>query len=154
MFKGGPLVWTSKLQATVAMSSMEAEFMAASAAATEAIYLVFLGEEMGLPFEQPIRLCMDNLGALQMAENPAKHSRAKHINLRVHYLREKVKEGLVELNHVSTNDNRADMLTKPLARIKFQLNVEAVLDQGKVQPSMQSSLHEEEHLNVKEERVD
>ena len=65
------------------------------------------------------RLFIDNRSAEELSKNPVFHERSKHIDTRYHYIRECVADGVVEVKHISTDDQLADILTKPLARIRF-----------------------------------
>ena len=62
----------------------------------------------------------DNQGALALAKNPVHHTRSKHIDIKHHYIRETIAQGIVWLKHVSTSDMAADFLTKPLGRVRLQ----------------------------------
>jgi hypothetical protein len=78
----------------------------------------------------PVMLHGDNTGALDLAENPEHHSRAKHIEIRMHYIRDQVRNGSIVLNYVETANMKADGLTKPLNNVKHgkfieQLGLEA-----------------------------
>ena len=111
--------WCSHKQNTVALSSCEAEFMAATSAACQAIWLRSLygeivGEEM-----QRILIRVDNKSAIALMKNPVFHGRSKHIDTKYHFIRECVEEEKVEIEHVSGEKQKADILTKALARVKF-----------------------------------
>eukprot|EP00300_Choanocystis_sp_HF-7_P017513 c19752_g1_i3.p2 GENE.c19752_g1_i3~~c19752_g1_i3.p2 ORF type:complete len:296 (-),score=46.33 c19752_g1_i3:144-1031(-) len=127
MLMGGAISWVTKLQSSVALSTMEAEYVAASLATCEIQHLLLIAEDMNMNISLPIKLKIDNTSAIQMAENEGNHSRAKHINLRVYSFREKVKEGIIKPMFVPTTENVADMMTKPLDRVKFQLNVQRLM---------------------------
>ena len=117
---GGPISWQSKLQRTVALSSAESEYMAACASAQEAVYLrQLLCDVFGLDTTAPTTLYMDNQSALAMAQNPINSARNKHIDIRYHFLRERVALGELKLEYVASADNLADVFTKPLAAILF-----------------------------------
>ena len=62
---------------------------------------------------------MDSKSAIELSKNPVYHERSKHIDTRYHYIRECVSNGIAEVDHVSTDRHLADILTKPLGRIKF-----------------------------------
>ncbi len=121
--------WSSKRQATVALSSCEAEYMGQTQATKEAIWLRRLMEELnghlggegtavkGDPCA--VVIFSDNQGAIALAKNPTHHARTKHIDLQQHFVREKVAEGHIQLDYVPTGDMVADGLTKPLAKDKF-----------------------------------
>jgi transposase InsO family protein len=111
---GGPVSWTSRLQPTVALSSAEAEYMAASAATKEVMYLRQLLDDLRYPQVGATMLLVDNQGAIGLAKNPVLHQRTKHIDIRYHFIRERVKGGDVQPVYVSTNEQWADLLTKAL----------------------------------------
>ena len=112
---GAPISWCSKLQSTVAISSMEAEYMAAFFAVQEVVWLKGVLSEMDLGYGQPVPLLIDNQSAIRLAKNPMYHKRSKHIEIKWHWLREKVGEqNLVELVYVRSADNTADIFTKAL----------------------------------------
>ncbi|KAJ9567735.1 hypothetical protein OSB04_003701 [Centaurea solstitialis] len=115
-----PITWCSQKQATVALSSCEAEFMAATAAACQAIWLrELLAELIGLE-KQKVLIRVDNKSAIALSKNPVFHGRSKHINTRYHFIRECVENEQVVVEHVSGDKQRADALTKALARIRFK----------------------------------
>ena len=111
--------WGSKKQPTVALSSCEAEIMAGTEAAKEAIYLGNFLEELGVPADGPITLGMDNSAAIDLSYNPEHHSRTKHIERRHYFIRECVENGRLRVPYVATADNMADFFTKPLPSKSF-----------------------------------
>jgi hypothetical protein len=120
MVAGGPVSWTSKLQATVALSSAEAEYMAASAATQEVLYLRQLLIDLKHPQMEATTLLVDNQGAIALAKNPVLHQRTKHIDIRYHFIREKLKRGDVLLAYVPTGEQLADILTKALDKNRIE----------------------------------
>ena len=105
---------------SIALSSTEAEVVAASEAAKEAIYLDRLHAELGFKgSSEPIQLALDNKAAIDSSYNPENHSRTKHIDRRHYFLRELVEEGRIVVPFVSTADNYADFFTKPLKPARF-----------------------------------
>ena len=68
----------------------------------------------------------DNIGATQLSQNPVMHSCIKHIAIDLHFVRELVKKGVLDVSHVSTHDQLVDFLTKPLPRIKFQAMINKI----------------------------
>ncbi|KAD5317020.1 hypothetical protein E3N88_16966 [Mikania micrantha] len=114
-----PITWCSQKQSTVALSSCEAEFMAATAAACQAIWLQELLAELTGWEGQKVILKVDNWSAIALTNNPIFHGRSKHINTRYHFIRECIENDQVEVEYVAGEEQKADMLTKPLARIKF-----------------------------------
>ena len=93
---GSVVSWTSKRQPTVALSSTEAEYMAATAASQEAIYLETLLTEMGFSIYMPITIYVDNQGSTAMTKNPTNWKRTEHIDIRFYFVRD-----LVESSHMS-----------------------------------------------------
>nr|KYP65844.1 Copia protein [Cajanus cajan] len=114
-FGGNPVSWLSKKQRTVARSSTEAEYRAVATATTELMWLTNLLTELNVPIGRPPLLLCDNVGATYLCSNPVLHSRIKHISLDYHFVREQVQAGKMFISHVSTKDQLADLLTKPLA---------------------------------------
>lgn len=114
------ITWVSQKQRCVALSSCEAEFMAATAAACQGIWLRNILRQITAEEIGPVILCIDNQSAIDLAKNPMFHGRSKHIDIRYHFIRECVERGEVVLKHVSTGDQRADIMTKGLATIKFE----------------------------------
>ncbi|KAG7559072.1 Reverse transcriptase RNA-dependent DNA polymerase [Arabidopsis thaliana x Arabidopsis arenosa] len=119
-FNGCPITWCSQKQETVALSSCEAEFMAATEAAKQAIWLQELfAEVIGRECES-VTIRVDNKSAIALTKNPVFHGRSKHIHRRYHFIRECVENGQVEVEHVPGEEQKADILTKALGRIKFK----------------------------------
>ncbi|KAE8706560.1 hypothetical protein F3Y22_tig00110392pilonHSYRG00195 [Hibiscus syriacus] len=114
----GAVSWVSKLQSVVATSTIEAEYVAATQASKEAIWLKMLLEELGHNQEYVSLFC-DNQSVLHLAKNLAFHSRTKHIRVQYHFIREKVEEGTVDMQKIHTKDNIADFMTKAINADKF-----------------------------------
>ena len=112
---GGPIAWQSKLQTTIAVSTMEAEYMAAFGAIQELIWTKGVLSELEFDYVGPMILHMDSKSAMALAKNPTHHKRSKHIDIKYHWLREHTYEnGTVELVHCATGDMVADVMTKAL----------------------------------------
>ncbi|KAK4402464.1 Retrovirus-related Pol polyprotein from transposon TNT 1-94 [Sesamum angolense] len=107
-------VWASKKQATVAQSSAEAEYIAAAATSSIAIWLRRILEDMGEKQEEPTTIYCDNKSAIAITKNPVQHSRTKHIDIKYHSLREATTRGEIELKYCSTEEQLADIFTKAL----------------------------------------
>ena len=118
-YMGGAVSWLSQRQKSVALSTTEAEFMAASEAAKEIVWLSRLFAEITSLPNLPV-LLMDNLSDVKLSKNPAFHKRSKHIEVRHYFVREKIDEGKLVVEHVPGTEQIADILTKPLATIRFQ----------------------------------
>jgi hypothetical protein len=127
MLGGAAISWASKLQPTVALSSAEAEYMSLSAGVQEAIHLRQLMSDLGFPQRGPTVIYEDNQGCIALSENPVMHKRTKHIDVRHHFIRERVESGDIALKYVATKDQLADLLTKALKRDVFQRLREIVM---------------------------
>lgn len=115
---GAAISWSSKKQSSVALSSTEAEYIAGAHATKEAVWLRRLLADLGLDARSPTTLFIDNQSAIAIARNPEFHDRTKHIDIRHHFLRQKVEAEEVSLEYVPTNEQIADVLTKGLVREK------------------------------------
>ena len=124
MLAGTPIAWSSRRQATVATSSTHSEYIGQANVIKQACHLIqFLGEVYRFP-SLPLKIYADNQSAQALAHNPEFHAKAKHIQLSVHFQREKIVNGQVELVHVATEKQAADGFTKPLGQAKFKKWVE------------------------------
>lgn len=120
MLGKAPISWSSKKQTVVALSSCEAEYIAAAQGACQAVWLEALLEEIQMKSEGPISLMVDNKSAISLAKNPVAHGCSKHIETKFHFLRDQVSKGKIELHHCRTEDQLADPLSKPLKIDRFQ----------------------------------
>ena len=114
LFRSAAISWASKKQKSIALSSCEAEIMAASDAAKEGVYMDRFVSELGFGTGKPVELGVDNTAARDLAYNPQHHDRTKHIQRRHFFIREMVEEGRLVVPFVRTSDNLADFFTKPL----------------------------------------
>ncbi|CAI5721247.1 unnamed protein product [Peronospora destructor] len=122
MMNDGCISWRSKKQRTVALSSTEAEYMALTEAVQEAVWLkAFLCELGEMKSGEAVKVFEDNQGAIALAKNPEFHKRTKHIGIRYHFVREKVDDGEVVLQYCSTKEMKADMMTKPISAVQYEL---------------------------------
>ncbi|BAU02899.1 hypothetical protein VIGAN_11249500 [Vigna angularis var. angularis] len=112
--------WLSKKQPIVTLSTCEAEYVAASWSVRHAIWLRNLLQSLEIMQEEKVLIRVDNRSAIELAKNPVNHERSKHIDVRFHFIREKLKEGSVELEHVESKKQIADIFTKPLPTRSFQ----------------------------------
>ena len=111
--------WGCKKQPTIALSSCEAEIVALSEAAKEAVYLADFLAELGFPARSPTQLATDNTGARDLSYNPEHHDRVKHVERRHFFIRELVEQQRVVVPYVNTHANLADFFTKPLSGKNF-----------------------------------
>lgn len=120
VLNGGAVSWNSSKQATLADSSTEAEYIAASEAAKEAVYLLEFVKELGVvpSANSAIPLYCDNNGAVAQAKEPRATNRNKHVPRKYHLIREIIERGDVKLERVHTDSNLADPFIKPLCVAK------------------------------------
>jgi len=113
-----PVSWKSKKQATVSLSSAEAEYRAVRQVVGELVWLERLLDELVVQSSLPIRVFCDSQAAVHIAKNPVFHERTKHIEVDCHFVRDKLQQGLIALHHISTNSQLADIFTKALTGVK------------------------------------
>lgn len=126
MAGNGPIAWHTALQKTVSNSTCEAEYMEMSLAAQHASWTRQILKEFGYKGKDavPTVIREDNNAAIQLAKNPEFHKRTKHIDVKWHYVRQEQEEGRVAVQYVSTQENKADGLTKPRDAQKQELFLE------------------------------
>jgi hypothetical protein len=112
--------WQSRKQSSIALSMAEAEYIVACSASCEAIWLrKLLTGLFDLEMEATAILC-DNQSCIKMIENPVFHDKSKHIEIRYHYIHDMVQRGAIKLRYISTDEQVANVLTKPLSHVKFE----------------------------------
>ena len=135
-YAGCPLTWSSKLQTEIALSTVEAEYIALSQSLREVICLMQMAQEMktrDIPLmsaPQTTVMCKafeDNTGALELAKVPKMRPRTKHINIKYHHFREHVQQGTIKIEHVGTEEQIADIFTKPLPATLFLKHRQAIM---------------------------
>ncbi|GJY19067.1 hypothetical protein Tco_0390558 [Tanacetum coccineum] len=123
-FLGDKLVsWSSKKQKCTTISSTEAEYIALSGCCAQILWMRSQLTDYGFQFNK-IPLYCDNKSAIALCCNNVQHSRAKHIDVRYHFIKEQVENGIVELYFVRTEYQLADIFTKPLPRERFNFLIE------------------------------
>ena len=109
----------SRKQKSVALSTAKAEYIAASMASCEAVWLRKLFSELfGHVLNTTMILC-DNQSGIRLSENLVFHDRSKHIGIRDHFIRDMVQRRAIRLHHIGTDEQVVDILTKPLGKVKF-----------------------------------
>jgi hypothetical protein len=113
------ITWSSRKQNAVALSSCEAEYIAAGAAACQGVWLSrLLGDLTGRTPEK-FKLLVDNKSAIALCKNAVLHERSKHIDTKYHFIRECVEDGQLDVEYVRTEEQLADILTKALGFVRF-----------------------------------
>jgi hypothetical protein len=114
LIDGGAVSWSSKKQELVTLSTAEAEYVAATHAAKEAIWLRRLTGALSIPNKKGTTLFCDNQAAIHLAKTDNYHARTKHIDTRYHFVRDVEARGEISLAYCPTDDMTADILTKAL----------------------------------------
>jgi hypothetical protein len=128
VMSGGLIAWTSKKQGTIALSTLEAEYAAISHAVRHILWHNMLMEELGFEAPRPFKLNSDNRGAIALSRDPQFHGRSKHIDIRHHFIRDHVERGNISIFHIRSEDNLADIFTKPLPNPVFTKFVSSLTD--------------------------
>ena len=114
MLSSSVVSWSSKKQPVVTLSTTEAEFIAGASCACQAVWLRRILEVLAHVQHEPTKVNCDNSSAIKLSRNPVMHGRSKHIDVWFHFLREHTKNGVVEMVHCPTQEQIADVMTKPL----------------------------------------
>ena len=114
------IAWSSKKQSGVSRSSTEAEYRSLASTTAGVCWVTSLLTEFGIKLPTTPTIYCDNIGATYLAANPVFHSRMKHLALDYHFVRQYIQAGLLRVSHVSTHDQLADFLTKPLPHPEFE----------------------------------
>ncbi|WJX18836.1 hypothetical protein P8452_08595 [Trifolium repens] len=110
--------WASKRQTTIALSTAEAEYISAAKCCTQLLWMKYQLEDYNIA-ESSIPLYCDNTAAIHLSKNPILHSRAKHIKIKHHFIRDHVQKGTIDIQFIDTEHQWADIFTKPLAIERF-----------------------------------
>eukprot|EP00253_Pinus_taeda_P017810 PITA_17810 len=120
-FMGSELVsWFSKNQSSIALSTVEAEYVAGASCCTQLLWMMQTLQDFQITCTPPISILCDNTSAISISKNPFMHSKTKHIPIKYHFLREQALEQKVKLEYVPSKEQVADILTKPLPRETFE----------------------------------
>jgi hypothetical protein len=118
-FLGSSLVsWSSRKQSSVAQSTTEAEYVAATSCSSQLLWITYTMSDFGEEYTH-VPLQCDNTSAISIAKNLLIHSKTKHKEVRYHFLRDNVEKGKIALIHVPTHDQLANILNKPLDQANF-----------------------------------
>ena len=119
MLNGCLISWKASLQHVVALSITEAEYTVALAAVKEALWLKGLISELGIP-QKVVNSYCDNSSAIYLSRNPAHHEKTKHIDIKLHVIRNIISKGILKMVKIHTSNNLADILTKVVPSAKFK----------------------------------
>ena len=116
--------WSCKKQDTVAQSTIEAEYISASSAINQAIWMRKVSADLNQTHNKATIILCDNKSVISMAKDLILHGKTKYIKIKYHFIKEAKNDGEVSLLHCNSNDQVVDILTKPLARTRFdKLNI-------------------------------
>lgn len=119
----GVVTWKSQRQKTVALSTTEAEYMAVCDGAKEAVWLRQLLKDIGCEQVGATQLFVDNQSAIRLVRNPEMHHKTKHIDVRLHFIRNLNEENVIDVEYIQTEKQLADCFTKPLSTSTFKSNI-------------------------------
>jgi hypothetical protein len=121
VFLGSNLIsWSSKKHPTVSRSSTEAEYKLVANATAELLWIQYLLHDLGVQLTSPPKLWCDNIGATYLAANPVFHARTKHVEIDFHFVRDHVAAKILQILFISSKEQIADVLTKPIVFTQFQ----------------------------------
>jgi hypothetical protein len=113
---GAAVAWSSKKQSTTAVSTAEAEYNAIAHVAKQILWYRTFFQELGFPQPSTSTIFSDNQAAVSISHNPEYHARTKHIDIALHFVRDHVQNGTLNVVYISTHENLADLFTKGLSR--------------------------------------
>jgi histone deacetylase 1/2 len=119
-FGSGAISWSNKKQPTVALLSTEAKYRGAAIVPCEVVWLQKLLSDLGQLVDAPVVIYCDNISSILLTNNPVYHARTRHIEVHYCFIREKVLAKEIDLIHVSTEDQVADIFTKALGTYKLK----------------------------------
>ena len=125
---GNPVLWISKKQRTVALSSCEAEYLALSSSIQELLWVRSLYNEIFNTNSNNIKVYDDSQSAIALAKNDVHHPRTKHIDIRHHFIRDHINKNIIDIVYISTEEQVADILTKPIRTPSFQKHISTLLE--------------------------
>jgi hypothetical protein len=120
LMNSGAVAWSSRKQPLVMLSTTEAEFVAVANCACQTIWMRRILEKIGYQQEGSTVIMSDSSSAIKISKNPIMHGRSKHKDVRFHFLRNLVKDGVIKLEFCGTKKQVADVMTKPLKLDQFQ----------------------------------
>lgn len=111
---GGPIIYSSRKQSQVAQSSTEAEFVAANEVTRELRWLTQFLDQLGIDYLKPV-IFIDNLSTIKQIETGETKRRSKHLDIKFNYIREQYRQQLFSVEHIGSEEQVADLLTKPIS---------------------------------------
>ena len=120
---GTAFSWSSKKEPTVATSTMEAEYIALFMASQQAAWIYQFRSQIGFPLDTPIEIFCDSQAAINVSKSEQTHRLSKHLDVKLHSIRERIDNEIIKLSWIKTEKNTADMLTKQLPQAAFKTHI-------------------------------
>jgi hypothetical protein len=120
-------LWRSKGQTTVSLFSTEAEYISLSEAVRKVKFISHVYNEIKIEYKKPINVYVDNIGAIFLAGNRNSSDRSKHIDMKYHFVRDLIDEGLIDVKFVCSPENLADLFTKNLNGELYEMHLSKLL---------------------------
>merc|ERR1712078_152999 len=135
IFFGNALIsWKSKLGSTVSLSTAEAEYVCVTHTCKEILWVKHVLKELGVCQKYPVIVNEDNQACISMSKNPVVSGRNKHMEIKMHFVRQCVRNKEISLRYIATHDQLADIMTKNLAYPVFFSLREKIFNPGKLKP--------------------
>jgi hypothetical protein len=128
VYGGAPILWKSQRQSLITLSSTEAEFVSLCSTVKTLIWVRRFAREMNMIDDRPTTLYCDNQSAIRIASNEKCVQRTRHMSVQASYPREQIEKGEVQIEHIKTDNQLADILTKPTTSIKFRQNRDRMMN--------------------------
>ena len=119
--------WKSRGQKHLTLSSTEAKYIAVSEVCTDIMFIKMIMEFLQFKIERPVKVHCDNVGAIFTGNNAKQSVRTKHIDVKYHFIREHVVDGMVEIVFVSSEENDSDIFTKNVSKETYERHSEKLL---------------------------
>ena len=142
--------WCSRFQPSVSLSSAEGEYQALCAAGCYGVWLVRVLNEIGIMKQTPLKIYCDNQSAIAISENPVHHKYTKHIDIRMSWLKEAVRNLQLKVLYIKTQMNTSDIGTKPVGKVVFKDFTDAILGYRKLKmaPDHKCATFEDLHTTI------
>jgi len=124
-----PIAWRSKGQKHVTLSSSEAEYVSISEVVKEILFVRQVLKTLDIEVELPIKVLVDNVGAIQMSNNNVSGAATRHVNMRYHFVRELICNKIIEVGFIRSDENDADLMTKNLVRRLFEKYADKLVEE-------------------------
>ena len=124
-----PILWKSKMQRIVSLSSSEAKYYALAEAAKDIKFIVQILESIGIIIQKPIIVHVDDVSAIFITENASATARTKHVDIRYHYVREFIMNGFIKIIFVKSDQNKSDIFTKNVSNEIYEKQKDSFIKQ-------------------------